>query len=161
MKRRNLLLTSLLTIAVVGLFGAVLATSVAPTTARATGLVAMRDHGSHARRGDHCHEIDDTRLRLAAAYASIVLDLNDAQEAALEPVLDVVRRWHDEAAAYCDPAGLDTAPALIRSAAALVERTSLAIDDLVPAFDAFYATLTAEQQERLNDWIRAHHGHRV
>jgi Spy/CpxP family protein refolding chaperone len=33
--------------------------------------------------------------------------------------------------------------------------------DLIPAFDAFYASLTPEQQTQLNTWISEHHGHRA
>jgi hypothetical protein len=32
---------------------------------------------------------------------------------------------------------------------------------LIPAFDAFYASLTSEQQTQLNTWISEHHGRRT
>jgi hypothetical protein len=160
MRPRNLLFTALLTVAVIGLFGMVLVTSIAPGTARATDLLAMHDHTTGSGYAGPCHRFDDTHLALAAAYAEVVLELDDVQTTALDPMLDVIRRWHDDAGAYCGD-GLQSAPTLLRSAAGLLQRTSTAAHELLPAFDAFYATLTAEQQERLNSWIRERHGHRA
>jgi Spy/CpxP family protein refolding chaperone len=39
-----------------------------------------------------------------------------------------------------------------------VDQTGAAMAELQPAFAAFYAALTPEQQERLNSWLRHHHG---
>jgi len=170
MKTRNLLLTSVLTITVTGLFGAVAATSLLPSTASAGDLMAghLQHAGNRGPRGGghwgggqwgggHCGAFDERAIRLVNAYVSISLDLNEAQEAALEPVIGVIDSWHDESAALCEQADLADAPAALNELSGLLTRTRTAVDELIPAFDAFYTALTQEQQAQLNSWISQHH----
>ena len=162
MKTRNFLLSSVLTITVIGLFGAVLTTSLLPGSATAGGLLASHMHNmnsGHSRWGSgHCREPDAQTARLIRAYLGITLDLDEAQETQLEPVIGVLDRWHAEASAFCDHEAISNAPAALRQIDQLVTRTSEAMAELLPAFEAFYAALTPEQQERLNSWINQHHG---
>ena len=165
MKTRNLLVTSVLTVAVFGLFGAVLTSSLFPNTASAGGLIAGHLAGSHVHRGGSrgwAHSCDGTDARvieLANAWVSISLDLNDSQEAELQPVLQVLADWHDQANVFCEPENLATAPSALREVSGLLETSQRSMAELIPAFDAFYATLTPEQQAELNTWISRHHGH--
>lgn len=163
MKSRNLLLTTVLTAAVLGLFAAVLASSLLPGHASAgqilTGHLSGSQHG-HGRWHAHAScDADEAQLvALANAWVSITLNLDESQETALVPVLDVLARWHDDARVLCDHPDVADAPAALAMLDTLIEDSALAMNDLVPAFNAFYASLTAEQQASLNAWIKARHG---
>ncbi len=168
MKTRNLLLTSVLTITVFGLLGAVLTSSLFPGTASAGSLIAGHlsggqiGHGHRGGRHGWAHSCDGTDARmieLASAYVSISLDLSDDQEAQLQPVLQVLADWHDEINVFCDPESLATAPSALREVSSLLDSSQRNMAALIPAFDAFYASLTPEQQTQLNTWISQHHGH--
>ena len=171
MKTRNLLLTSVLTIAVFGLLGAVLTSSLLPGTASAGGLIAGHLGGGHLPHGHRgagrhgwghsCEGTDARMLELASTWVSLSLDLTDAQEAQLQPVLQVLADWHEEASIFCDPERLATAPEALREVSGLLESSQRSMANLIPAFDAFYAALTPEQQAQLNAFITEHHGHRA
>jgi hypothetical protein len=83
MKTQKLLLTSILTISVFGLFGAVLASGLLPTTASAGGLLMAHNHGGHGGWGRHCGADQEHAAELIHAFVSIRLDLDEAQESAL------------------------------------------------------------------------------
>lgn len=165
MKTRNLLLTSVLTVAVFGLFGAVLTSSLIPGTASAGGLIAGHLSGHTHHRGGHrgfghsCDGTDARMIELASTWVSMSLDLTENQETELQPVLQVIADWHDEAAVFCEPESLATAPAALREVSGLLAASQQRMAALIPAFDAFYASLTPEQQTQLNSWISEHHGH--
>jgi hypothetical protein len=171
MKTRNLLLTSVLTIAVFGLLGAVLTSSLFPSTASAGGLIAghlSSGHMPHGTRGggrhawSHgCDGTDARMIELASTWVSMSLDLTDDQEAELQPVLKVLADWHDEANVFCEPERLATAPDALRGVSSLLESSQRSMAELIPAFDAFYAALTSEQRAQLNAFIAEHHGHRA
>ena len=167
MKTRNLLLTSVLTIAVFGLLGAVIASTFLPNTASAGSLIVGHlgggqiGHGHRGRGHGWAHSCDGTdprMIELANAYVSISLDLTDDQEAQLQPVLQVLADWHDEVTLFCNPERLATAPTALREVSGLLESSQRNMEALIPAFDAFYASLTTEQQTQLNTWISQHHG---
>jgi hypothetical protein len=161
MRTRNLMLTATLTVAVVGLFATVLTTSLLPGSAAAGHIAAGHHHGTAGRGHWGCGQLDDRATRLVSAYVSITLDLDDAQEAALAPVIEIAERWHEEAASICQDSGITTAPAALVELDRVLATTRTALDELRPAFDAFYAALTADQQERLNSWINEHHDSRT
>ena len=168
MKTRNLLLTSVLTVTIFGLLGAVLTSSLVPGTASAGSLIAGHLGGSHAHRGGghrgFGHSCDGTDARmseLASTWVSMSLDLTDDQETQLQPVLQVLVDWHDDANVFCSPESLGTAPAALREVSGLLESSQLRMAALIPAFDGFYASLTPEQQAQLNTWISEHHGKRI
>lgn len=158
MRNRNLLLTSVLTIAVVGLFATVLTTSLLPGTATAGHVLTGHLHGDGrpGRWGAACGALDDRTARLLSAYVSISLDLDESQASALEPVIEVVERWHGEGG-LCH-GEIATAPAALDELDRLLDQTRTALNELRPAFEVFYGSLTTEQQERLNGWISRHHG---
>jgi len=165
MKSRNLLLTSVLTVAVMGAFGVVLSSSLLPANASAGNLISshlLSSHGgSHGRQGrwagSHCNAVDDRAIRLASAYVSISLDLDEDQVQAFTPVIEVIDRWHSAARTLCDQEAFSNAPAALSEVRNLVDRTQVAMDELIPAFEGFYAALTADQQARLNGWLAEHH----
>ena len=171
MKTRNLLLTSILTIAVFGLLGAVLTSSLLPGTASAGGLIAGHLSGSHMAHGHGgagrhgwahgCEGTDARMIELASTWVSMSLDLTDDQEVQLQPVLQVLAEWHDEANVFCEPERLATAPDALREVSGLLDSSQRRMADLIPAFDAFYGALTPEQQAQLNAFIAEHHGHRA
>lgn len=158
MRKRNLLLTSVLTIAVVGLFATVLTTSLLPGSATAGHVLAGHLHadGHRSPWAGHCGALDDRTARLVSAYVSISLDLDEPQEAALEPVIDIMESWHDEGG-FCH-GEITTAPAALDELDQALDQAKAALNELRPAFEAFYGSLTAEQQDRLNGWINRHHG---
>ena len=164
MKTRNLLLTSVLTVAVLGSFAAVLTSSLLPGNVSAAQMLSGH-LGAHAGPGHerrwHAHACDsghtEDMLAMANAWVTISLDLTESQEAALAPVLAAVGRWHDDAG-LCEHADIADAPTAMQLLDTLVDHTRTAMDELVPAFTAFYGTLTAEQQARLNAWVAEHHG---
>ena len=164
MKIRNILLTTVLTVTVFGLFGAVLTSSLFPNTASAGGVIAGHLAGGHVHRSGHrgwahsCDGTDTRMIELASAWVSISLDLTESQETELQPVLDVLADWHDQANVFCAPESLATAPGALREVSALLDASQRSMADLIPAFDAFYAALTPEQQGELNTWITEHHG---
>ena len=168
MKTRNLLLTSVLTVAVFGLFGAVLTSSLIPGTASAGSLIAGHLGGGHAHHGgghrgwQHgCDGTDARMIELASTWVSLSLDLNDDQETQLQPVLQVLADWHDQVNVFCEPENLATAPDALRQVSGLLDSSQQSLAALIPAFDAFYASLTSEQQTQLNTWISEHHGRRT
>lgn len=160
MKTRNLLLTSVLTIAVFGLFGAVLTSSLVPGTASAGSLLAGHLAGGHGFRHS-CNGTDARMIELASTWVSMQLDLTDDQEAQLQPVLMVLADWHETANVFCEPERLASAPAALRGVSDVLEASQQSMAELIPAFDAFYAALTPEQQAQLNAFIVEHHGHRA
>ena len=171
MKTRNLLLTSVLTITVFGLLGAVLTSSLLPGTASAGGPIAGHLSSSHMPDGHRgagrhgwahgCEGTDARMIELASTWVSLSLELSEDQEAALEPVLQVLADWHDEANVFCEPERLASAPDALREMSSLLDSSQRSMAALIPAFDAFYAALTPEQQAQLNAFIAEHHGHRV
>jgi len=171
MKTRNLLLSSVLTVAIFGLLGAVLTSSLVPGTASAGSLIAGHLSGGHGHQGHQggshagwrhgCDGTDVRMIELASTWVSLSLDLNAAQEAQLQPVLEVLADWHDQANVFCEPENLATAPAALREVSNLLESSQQSMTTLIPVFDAFYASLTSEQQTQLNTWISEHHGRRT
>ncbi len=166
MKTRNLLLTSVLTVAVFGLLGAVLTSSLLPGSASAGGLIAGHLGGGHVHRGGghrgfghSCDGTDERMVELASTWVSMSLDLTEDQETQLQPVLQVLADWHDEANLFCQPESLATAPSALRGVSGLLDASRQHMATLIPAFDAFYASLTPDQQAQLNTWISQHHGH--
>ena len=135
---------------------AVLTWSVAPAPIEAAVWLARHGHGHGHHGRDACapHAFDAE----TSAWLERELDLDDAQAASLQPMLTVAGRFHDEALAYCDVT-LDDARASLGAARDLSAKLTLALDDLIVAFDGFYATLDTEQRERLDGWLRWPHRH--
>lgn len=161
MKTRNITLTTVLSITVIGLLAMVTTTSLLPGNATAGDIAAKHFHGGGpaGKWGrHHCGPLGEHKTRLLSAYVSITLDLDEAQDAALAPVIEVLDRWHSEAGSVCDHTELTSAPLALDHLQQLLDRTREAMDELRPAFDSFYAALTVEQQERLNGWLKHHHG---
>lgn len=146
--------TVLTTLAVLTMIGVFAASTFWPEAALAHGL--MR-HGGPSADGNHCTRLDAKHTRHIRALISAELDLDDAQDVALEPVIDVLERWRLDAVETCngvDTTSLDDGLAAFQ---AVLDRSGQAIAELRPAVDAFYTQLSAEQQVDLDAWIDHHH----
>jgi len=140
MKTRNRFLAAILGIAILSTLGAVFATPLLPAgalAAHATGIGMTRHHGGG--RG-HCGHLDEKSTALLGAYLGISLELTDAQQATLTPVLQVLDGWRVAVRASCDHADFADAPDALRTLNRLVERTRTSMIELLPAFDTIYGT---------------------
>ena len=93
---------------------------------------------------------------LASAYLTVTLDLTDGQSAALQPVIEILEAWHQDAVVLCDHSELKDVSAALTQLSEVVDQTQLRLAELRPAFDMFYASLSATQQETLNGWLHHH-----
>ena len=144
--------TVLTTLAVLTLIGVFAASTFWPEAALAHGL--MR-HGGPG--GDHCARLDAKHTRHVRALISAELDLDDAQDIALEPVIEVLERWRVDAAETCNAVSLTSVDDGLASLQSILGRSEQAIAELRPAFEGFYTALTPEQQADLDGWIDDHH----
>jgi hypothetical protein len=86
------------------------------------------------------------------------LDLDAAQQTALEPVMDVVERWRIDTVAACEALGETSVGGHLDTLETLLTRTRDAVVELKPAFDGFETSLNAEQRSELAGWLDHSHG---
>ncbi len=146
--------TVLTTLAVLTLIGVFAASTFWPEAALAHGL--MR-HGGSSTTGDHCARLDAKHTRHVRALISAELDLDDAQDIALEPVIEVLERWRVDAVETCNAVSLTSIDDSLASLQSILGRSEQSIVELRPAFEGFYTALTPEQQTDLDGWIEYHH----
>lgn len=146
--------TVLTTLAVLTLIGVFAVSTFWPEAALAHSL--MR-HGGSSTTGDHCARLDAKHTRHVRALISAELDLDDAQDIALEPVIEVLERWRVDAVETCNAVSLTSVDDSLASLQSILGRSEQAIVELRPAFEGFYIALTPEQQADLDGWIEYHH----
>lgn len=163
----KIILTTVLTTITALAFAVVFGATLLPAGAIAHGGWSSSGHGSAhfgSRRGgnlqDRCERLSEQHTRVAGAMVTAYLDLDDAQEAALQPMLDVLDSWRADGQSLClelanQPnhsvdLGLSTMQAfLARSASAMAE--------LQPAYAAFAGSLSTAQQAKIQAMLDRHH----
>lgn len=151
MSTRSVVITTVVTVLSLFAAGALAIYSVAPRAA-----LAMSDFG--AGHGKHCAMLQDHGEHLGLV-ARRLLDLDNAQQAAFEPVSDALNAWGDEVRPLCENHG-DTVLERLASVDRFAQLTSAAVSDARSDFEGFYATLTDEQKATLEE-MAAHRKHRA
>ncbi|MCB1683617.1 MAG: Spy/CpxP family protein refolding chaperone [Pseudomonadales bacterium] len=160
---RNLFLSVLISLTLLATLGAVLASTFLPGTAIAawhgggTSHSAL-DRGAASEIGEHCDRLDPVGVQLLEAYLIVALDLSDAQRTTLAPAITVIDEWRSGMQQRCEGLNVTDAPSALREMAGAMTITQTSMTALVPAFDAFYASLTPAQQTLLNDQINHRRG---
>ena len=155
----SVLTTLAVVLAVVGL-GAFAVRAVAepgPVLASAGAIWHGHGHGM----GRACAHLDDEHVSEHAAelnrWASDQLALDETQTAALSAVTATLGEWATEMRPVCEMP-LAGAPAHVAAVVRAAQTTDSALQRFSLAFDAFYATLTAEQRAKVDGWFAHRHG---
>ncbi len=164
----KIILTTVLTTLTALFFTAVVAASFLPGGAQAHGFgkfggSGIGRHGSHrggpGRMLAHCEHLSPAHTRVMQAAISAGLDLSDAQEAALAPIIDVVDGLREQVQASCKtmpPQDVDAGLATMQN---LLQDSANALADIRPAYANFYASLTADQQAHIDGMVARHQAH--
>ena len=133
--------------------GTVLTGTLLPGTANA----ALGWDGGESLQGQ-CNRMDPVGVQLLEAYLLVALDLSDEQRSALAPTIRVIEEWRGSIQQRCEKLAITDAPSALREMSGAMTLTQSSIAALVPAFEAFYASLTSAQQALLNEWINRKQG---
>lgn len=160
---RNLLLSVLISLTLLATLGVVLASTFLPGTAIAAWHGGGTSHtafgsGGANELGEHCNRLDPVGVQLLEAYLIVALDLSDEQRTALAPSITVIDEWRSGIQQRCEGLNITDAPGALREMSSVMTITQTSMTALVPAFDAFYASLTPDQQTLLNEQINHRHG---
>jgi hypothetical protein len=117
---------------------------------------ADRGHARLCARLESDHV--ETHVDWAEGWLAGELELDDAQQAALAPVLDAASGWVVGLRDLCE-AEPTTAPEALRLLSDLTARSDAATKNLVVAFDGFYDSLDESQRGTVDDWMRWPHHH--
>lgn len=164
MSAPKIVLTTILTLIIVIAFGAVAASALLPREAiahAAFGPKAMHRFSGVGRAdlASRCERLSRDHSRLASAMVTAYLDLDSAQEDALDPMLDVVSRWREDSQSLCFELADAESPSIdagLASMEAFLSRTASAAGELRAAYSGFEATLTAEQQQTIGELLARH-----
>jgi hypothetical protein len=144
-------LISFLTAVLVLAVGGLIVWSAMPS--RSGAWVGMR-HGPGMMG---CGWTEKSHLDALAGFVAGSLDLDDAQRGAFDEVVARLEDTRREVATRCEGfAHPERADVALEVAEDWFDLASSAVRDMRPAFDAFYATLSAEQRAELDGWV-AHH----
>lgn len=159
---RNLLLSVLISLAFLAALGAVVGSTFFPGTAIAAWHGGSAGHtafgGGANDLGAHCDRLDPVAVQLLEAYLIVALDLSDEQRTALAPSITVIDEWRSGMQQRCEGLNIADAPGALREISGIMTITQTSMAALVPAFDAFYVSLTPAQQTLLNEQINHRHG---
>lgn len=162
MKLSQLAVTVVLaTLALVG-FAGVVGWAVLPDTvaAHVSGGHDFDGHDSdkswrRGDRGDRCARFGPKHITAAQAMVAAHLDLNDEQEAKLDPLLTVVEAWREDVVATCQ-ASIANTPDGLKTMQQVLERSAIALADMQLGFEDFYASLDDEQRAHMDRWVEHH-----
>lgn len=70
----------------------------------------------------------------------------------------MIEEWRGGIQKRCEGLAITDAPSALREMAGAMTLTQTYIAALVPAFEAFYASLSSAQQVLLNEWINRKEG---
>jgi hypothetical protein len=148
-------------LALVGL-GAFALRAVAEPGAALAGSAAFRHgHGQDHGMARACAHLDDEHVSEHTAelnrWASDRLALDETQSAALSAVTATLGDWAVEMRPVCEMP-LDGAPAHVAAVVRAAQTTDSALQRFSTTFDAFYATLTADQRAEVDNWFAHRHG---
>ncbi len=167
MSTGKIILTTVITTLAALVFSAVAAVSLLPFGAEAHG--GFRGHmgggdnqDRHARALKHCERLSPAHTRVVQAAITAGLDLDDSQEAALAPVIDVLDNWRSTMSDTCGELANGDMQHDVDTGLALMERvlsdSASAISELRPAYAEFSAQLNDEQQAHIQNMLQRHHG---
>ena len=155
------------TLALVG-FASVIGWSVLPKSAEAHA-VADRDQDRHGRhggwfrgrdgdRGDRCQRFGPRHIEAARSMVAAHLDLTDAQDAELDPILDVMEAWRVDVVASCERS-IDSTPEGLQVLQEVMARSAAALTEAQGSFESFYASLDDDQRATMDRWLDHHRHH--
>ncbi|MEM9622888.1 MAG: Spy/CpxP family protein refolding chaperone [Pseudomonadota bacterium] len=141
----------------------VAAWSLWPSSAQASGTLAAHsgfwqqaDGQNPVDHTEHCAKLSSTHLQIGEAVLTTVLDLDDAQQAALEPVADTMEKWRGQAQTACEQASLITLDDKLAGIETMLTMGAGAMSELRPAINNFYQSLTVDQQAQLQEMMQHH-----
>ena len=156
MNLRTIALTSVISIVSIVAAGALAIYALAPRAA-----VAMTDVAVSGMAGDghrrHCAMLQDHGEHLGLV-ARRMLDLDNAQQAAFEPVSEALNAWGDAVRPLCEDRGTSVLDRLA-TIDEFAQLTSAAVSDARADFEVFHATLSEDQKATLEE-LAQHRQHR-
>ncbi len=158
----HIIVTAVLTTLVIVLLGVAAVWSLWPATAEASAaLAAHRWHAGGNSNGDdnHCGHLSGNHLELGQAALSGVLDLDGNQKAALVTVTNTLAEWQAQIQSTCEGVDFTSLDSSLAGMEAFLNQSAATMTNLRPAVSTFYASLTPEQQQVLQDFVHNHHGH--
>ncbi len=165
MNAPKLIITTVLTTLVVLGFTAVFASGLLPSQAVAHPVFSA-DRGHHfsgrhrgAPLAERCERLSRDPSRVASAMVTAYLDLDDAQEQALAPLLDVASRWREDSLTLCREVAAAEEHSIelgLSTMETFLSRSASAAGELRGAWGDFSATLTAEQQDTIREMLSRH-----
>lgn len=155
----KIVLTTVLTVFTLIAFASVAATAFFPFAVEAHG---MRGHGGatsdrHERMLQHCKRMGPAHTRVIEAAVSAALDLDNAQEDALQPVIGVLDNLRETAVSTCDNLQIDSVDGGLAAMQQMLGASADAIAELRPAYANFEASLNDEQKAHVAEMIARHH----
>lgn len=164
MSTPKIVITTTLTTLIVVAFTAVFASGLMPGQASAHGSFGGGHFRGAGRHGgdltDRCERLGRDHSKLASAIASSYLDLDAAQETALEPLLAIGNRWREDTQALClQLAGTDehSVDQGLATMEAFLGRSATAAGELRSAWQDFEGQLTPAQQATITQMLSRHH----
>lgn len=159
----KIVLTTVLTVFTLLAFAAVGASTFLPSQAEAHG---MRGHfaGAHSGRGGHerflkhCKRLGPAHTRVVEAMVTAALNLDDQQESALQPVMQVLDDWRASAATTCDSLPIESVDGGLAAMQQILAASAAALEEMRPAYAGFESTLNDEQRAHIAEMLNRHHG---
>ena len=114
---------------------------------------------------NHCRHLSAQHTKFARAFVTAALDLDDAQEAALDPVVQVLEGWRVDTLAICESVAdhehphemnPETMDAHLSALQSMLAQTSDRIGELRPALADFHATLDEDQIAQIKEAAASH-----
>ncbi len=158
--KMKLIVTGVLSTFMVFAFVIAFGAGVFPASVSAHG--AWHGQGKHdpATHAKHCERLQNGKhLKFLQAGASAMLDLDDTQQGALEPMIATLDAWRGDAASICLAFDGSTPQTVVASAERLARRTADALAELQPQLDQFYGQLSDAQKQELTELLKRHHRH--
>ena len=160
MNQSKIIVTTVLSTLLVTALGMTLAGSLAPGLATAhAGGGGWRGHRSH---GDPCARLSRSHTRVVEAVVATHLDLDSDQEAAMEPLLEVLDGWRVALSESCvQGVAADDVPEALAAIEQALGDSAAAVGELKARYGAFYGVLNDEQKSQIDDAFarhRARHG---
>ena len=123
-------------------------------------------HGGH--RGGMakrlCSDARDEHIEAGIAFAETFMAFTPEQRAAWDRLTAAVRAGSEKVGEACTETEAlraeKTMPAKLALAEAATKTAAAVLGDVRPAFDAWYATLSDEQRQALDDLMKRRHGER-
>lgn len=155
----QIVITATLTTFTLIALGVVVTWSLWPQTAEAGVTVAAHTANWH-RSSNHCERLSSGHLELGQAVVTVALDLDEAQQVALDPVRASLESWRSQIASLCESVDHDTmdVDSGLQSLEQVLAISTTAVANLRPHLSTFVAGLTPEQNEKLMSYVHNHQG---